>query len=81
MRRPRLGRTLMRLGLDVEPIKPTERFASLQPLGRRRVSAKRRPIINRRGRKRLTPEMIAAWHTCDHHALHTACGLKVWQSS
>jgi hypothetical protein len=25
--------------------------------------------------------MIAAWHACDHHALHTACGLKVSQSS
>jgi hypothetical protein len=29
----------------------------------------------------ITPEVIASWPAADHHALHSALGLKVWQDS
>ena len=41
----------------------------------------RRTKTKRRGHKKLTPEMIDAWHACDASALHVACGLQVWQYS
>ena len=41
----------------------------------------RRTKIKRHGHKRLSPELIAAWHSCDYGALHVACGLQVWERS